>query len=170
MWRWVHRVAHWVNYSGAIIIIGSYVAASFQHDALSWLRALKSEDSKNFKTRSANLMLDKHAAMWRALFDFDIVANNLHEQGRNLPQPHCTHTHTNHHRQRCESICHANSKPHSHTHRHRHRHIFIVAHSHFHALSLSLLLTLGPSGQRYQLATFASPGYRRRRWTRRCAF
>lgn len=129
------RVAYWLNYSGAIIIIGSYVAASFQHDALSWLRALKYEDSKNFKTRSVNLMLDKHAAMWRALFDFDIVANNLHEQGRNLPQPHCTHTHTHHHRQRCESICHANSKPHSHTH--RHRHIFIVAHSHFHALSLS---------------------------------
>lgn len=51
-----------------------------------------------------------------------------------------------------------------------HTHIFIVAHSHFHALSLSLLLTLGPTGQRYQFATFASPGYRRRRRTRRCAF
>lgn len=160
------RVAHWLNYSGAIIIIGSYVAASFQHDALSWLRALKSEDSKNFKTRSANLMLDKHAAMWRALFDFDIVANNLHEQGRNLPQPHCTHTH--HHRQRCESICHANSKPHSHTHTQTHIYSRPLALSC--TLALSLLLTLGPSGQRYQLATFASPGYRRRRWTRRCAF
>lgn len=109
-------------------------------------------------------MLDKHAAMWGALFDFDIVANNLHGRGGGELPTATLHT----------PIANAASpfvmQTADHTAPHTHAHIFIVAHSHFHALSLSLVLTLGPTGQRYQFATFASPGYRRRRRTRRCAF